>query len=128
MKKLCLFLLLSAALISAQESKVLPASTPAASGTPATATPAPTTTATAAPATPVVEKAPAEQKMMLMFSAVDRDGNPIANVAKSQVSILDNGHLAKISDLQPMPDSPSTWESSCWVESISANNRARRWS
>jgi hypothetical protein len=105
-EKLCLFLLLSAALISAQESKVLPASTPAASGTAATATPAPTTAATAAPATPVVEKAPAEQKMMLMFSAVDRDGNPIANVAKSQVSILDNGHLAKISDVQPMPDLP----------------------
>jgi hypothetical protein len=108
MKKLCLFLLFSAALINAQEPKVLPASAPAASGTAATATPAPTTAAapTAAPAAPAIEKVPVEQKMMLMFSATDPQGNPIANVAKSQVSILDNGHLAKISEVQPMPDLP----------------------
>ena len=101
MKKLCLLLLFSAGLINAQESNVVPATTPPASGTAA-----PPAAPTATPATPVVEKAQAEQKLMLMFSATDRDGNPIANVAKSQISILDNGHLARISEVQPMPDLP----------------------
>jgi len=105
MKKLWLCLLFSAALIYAQESSVLPASAPAGGGS-STAVPAPATAATAAPASPVVEKAPAEQRMMLMFSATDRDGNPIANVAKSQLSIMDNGHLGKVVDLQAMPDLP----------------------
>src|SRR5690242_17345195 len=84
MKKLWLCLLFSAALINAQESNVLPASAPAASGT----------------------AAPPEQKIMLMFSATDPQGNPVANVAKSQLSIMDNGHLGKVVDLQPLPDLP----------------------
>jgi hypothetical protein len=108
MKKLCLFLLVSTALIYAQESSV-PGKTPSTGPAPNTTTAAPAAPASPAPTTasaPVAQTPAAEQKLMLMFSAIDPHGDPIANVAKSQLSIMDNGHLAKVMDLQPMPDLP----------------------
>jgi len=86
--------LLCAALMRAQTSSVV--------STNSTATPAASSAAPAA----ATASAPTQQKLMLMFSATDPQGNPIANIAKSQLSIMDNGHLATVMDLQPMPDLP----------------------
>ena len=98
MKKLLFLMLLSTSLVYGQTATNGPASTPAAPAT----TPAASATTPAAPATTL----PAEQKLMLMFSATDSSGNPVANLGKNQISIMDNGHLATVSELHAMPDLP----------------------
>ena len=92
MKRICLILLLSTSLLHAQ--------TPNAPA-PVNASPAPAASAPAAPAGP-----PPAQKLMLMFSATDASGNPVANLSRSQLSINDNGHLDEVLELHAMPDLP----------------------
>ncbi len=92
MKNLVFIALLSVALMHAQTANPAPASAPA----------APVDTAAAKP-----EAAPtAAQRLMLMFSATDASGSPVANLSKGQLSINDNGQLTPVSELHAMPDLP----------------------
>src|SRR5438128_1964760 len=107
MKKFHVLALLFTSLMCAQTPNVVPASAPA---TPAVAAPAPATSTTPAPATNPV------QRLSLMISATDVAGNPVANLSKSQLSIMDNGHLAAVSDFHHYPTCQSTWGSFSWAE------------
>jgi hypothetical protein len=100
MKKLILLALLLSSLMCAQTQNTVPASSSAAPPSAKAAESAP-----ASPAAPVIPP-PTAQKLMLMFSATDASGNPVANLSRSQVAINDNGQLDSISELKAWPDLP----------------------
>src|SRR5437764_7819294 len=97
MKTFSLLALLLASMVYAQNPAAAPATAPASSSA-AADTPKPTSqplTATGG-----------TQKIMLMLSATDSEGNPVANLSKDSVAISDNGHPVVLSELHAMPDLP----------------------